>query len=102
MPRFPQRLCRATARAWLPDFAQKPYGPSSLRHECCRRTTPALSRFVALQVAIGEYDAELGAQQAEVDAAATAHAELLANIQVRGSRHLTAVGFGVQGSCAAD
>jgi hypothetical protein len=37
-----------------------------------------------LQVAIGEYDAELGARQAEVDAAAAAHAELLANIQVRG------------------
>ena len=31
---------------------------------------------------MGEYDAELGARQAEYDAALAAHTELLANIQV--------------------
>jgi hypothetical protein len=34
------------------------------------------------EVAVGEYDAELGARQAEYDAALVAHTELLANIQV--------------------
>jgi len=50
------------------------------------------------EVAIGEYDTEMGARQAEYDAALAAHTELLANIQVWGWGYDRHGGVGAGGS----
>lgn len=69
----------------------------SARAECSDASSAAAkARRRALgdcEVAVGEYDAELGARQAEYDAALSAHTELLANIQVGSSLCTTGGGF---------